>query len=368
MSDTGIHAAPRGRVRDSLVGYQAHYSEANKSPTRQFNNGKQWRDLMYSKNLKYSKYNKQTIIKANHMIKQAIHNTAEGIKAVEALTKHWDSQEKIEAHAAKKRRVKASAGAGERQPPASIAKALRDENRTEAFKWLDSINQEFDGLCELGVVEHGFSRRQLREMGITTNPIPFSICLTYKYDKDGSIDRYKSRFALAGHKGNMQQGIHFDKTYSSTPIQHTTKILQAIMVKHKLHRLAFDIKQAYCQADMPEGQQIAVRYPEGFRRYDDKTGEEQFLVLRKNLYGAPQAGRLWEKERNKVLMQVFSQQGWTIKRSRKDPCLFLITKGRIRTWILIWTDDVDMVGEDEAVLQEIYTIINKKWKSKTCGP
>ena len=93
------------------------------------------------------------------MIKQAIHNTAEGIKAVEALTKHWDSQEKIEAHAAKKRRVKASAGAGERQPPASIAKALRDENRTEAFKWLDSTNQEFDGLCELGVVEHGFSRR-----------------------------------------------------------------------------------------------------------------------------------------------------------------------------------------------------------------
>ena len=92
--------------------------------------------------------------------------------------------------------------AGEHQPPTSIAKALRDESRNEAFKWLDSINQEFDGLCELGVVEHGSSRRQLREMGIATNHIPFSICLTYKYDKDGSIDRYKSRFALAGHKGN----------------------------------------------------------------------------------------------------------------------------------------------------------------------
>ena len=39
MSDTGIHAAPRGRVRDSLVDYQAHYSEANESPTSQFNNG-----------------------------------------------------------------------------------------------------------------------------------------------------------------------------------------------------------------------------------------------------------------------------------------------------------------------------------------
>ena len=77
---------------------------------------------------------------------------------------------------------------------------------------------------------------------------------------------------------------------------------------------------------------------------------------------------MWEKERNKILMQVFSQQGWTIKRSRKDPCLFLITKGSIRTWILIWTDDVDMVGEDEAVLREIYTIINKQWESKIVDP
>ena len=39
MSDTGSHAAPRGRVRDSRVDYQAHYSEANESPTSQFNNG-----------------------------------------------------------------------------------------------------------------------------------------------------------------------------------------------------------------------------------------------------------------------------------------------------------------------------------------
>ena len=33
MSDTGFRGAPRGKVRDSLVDYQAHYSEANKSPT-----------------------------------------------------------------------------------------------------------------------------------------------------------------------------------------------------------------------------------------------------------------------------------------------------------------------------------------------
>ena len=39
MSDTGSRGAPRGKVRDSRVDYQAHYSEANESPTSQFNNG-----------------------------------------------------------------------------------------------------------------------------------------------------------------------------------------------------------------------------------------------------------------------------------------------------------------------------------------
>lgn len=337
--------------------------------------GKQWRDMMDEKNLKHSKHHKMRIIQTNHAIRQAVLNTMEGVRAVEHLIRHWNkmdsntaSNNTAEAHRAKKQRTKAADVAAERQPPKSIARALRDENREEAYKWLESINKEWDGLCELGVVEHGYSRRQLRDMGITTNPIPFSICLTYKYDKEGNIDRYKTRMALAGHRGNMQKGVHFEKTYASTPNQHTSKILQAIMVKYRLRRLTFDIKQAYCQAMMPDDQLIAVRYPEGFRRYDDQTGEELFMLLRRNLYGHPAAGRIWEKERNRVIMEVFNREGWTCKRSRKEPCLFLIKKENKRTWVSLWTDDADMIGDDNEILQQVYERINAQWECKLTDP
>ena len=107
--------------------------------------GQQWRQLMKQKNLKYKDKTKKQVIQANHMIMQAIHNTMEGIKAVQALTEHWDKQDLKEARAAqavKKRRVKATDTVGGKAPPRSIAKAIRDENRKEAYKWLESINKE----------------------------------------------------------------------------------------------------------------------------------------------------------------------------------------------------------------------------------
>lgn len=49
--------------------------------------------------------------------------------------------------------------------------------------------------------------------------------------------------------------------------------------------------------------------------------------IHQHLYGHPAAGRNWEKERNKEIMEMFNKDGWT--------------------WMLVWTDDCDLVGEDE---------------------
>ena len=74
------------------------------------------------------------------MIRESVLNTMEGIKAVEASTKYYQRKDRIEARQAKKK--KKTDNLTESQPPTSIMKAIRDENRTEAFKWLDSINKE----------------------------------------------------------------------------------------------------------------------------------------------------------------------------------------------------------------------------------
>ena len=228
------------------------------------------------------------------------------------------------AMAAKKKRRKAydHAHEGKPPPPSSIKNAIHHEDINEAMRWVGSLNTEWDGLNELGVFEHDFTLQMLTDRGVTNTPIPFSICLDYKYDMAGIISRYKSRFAMAGHPGNMQKGIHYDRTFAATPKDHTGCILQALLVKRKMRRRAWDIKQAYCHAKLDECEFLAVRYPPGFEHYHPVTGEPLYLLLVRNLYGHPAAGRNWEKERNIRVMQEFNKGLWRCKQCVKDPCLF----------------------------------------------
>ena len=78
-----------------------------------------------------------------------------------------------------------------------------------------------------------------------------------------------------------------------------------------MRRLAFDISITYCNAELPENQKIAIRYPNRLQRFKTIDGKRQelFMVLIRNLYGHPAAGRHWEKTRNKGLMDDFHNKG-----------------------------------------------------------
>jgi hypothetical protein len=268
-----------------------------------------------------------------------------------------------------KKKKQAKANAEGKVAPKTIQEAMTTLSEEESTQWAKSFYKEFDGLVKLGVFEHDLTRADLVSRGIVNanNPIPMSVVLCFKYDKDGNIDRYKTRMALAGHKGNMQKGVHFDKTYASTPDTHATRMLQAMVVKYGLYRAAFDIEQAYCQAGMPEDERVAVRYPAGFKRYDSE-GKELFMLLIRNLYGHPAGGRHWEKERNKVLMKEFSLDGYTIKAMVKEPCMFLVRKDKEVAYMLLHTDDADCAGSSEQFLTDIQDKVRKHWGIKSVDP
>ena len=258
-----------------------------------------------------------------------------------------------------------------------------------------------------GVFSHNWTHDDLRKAGITGKPVPCSIALTHKY-KDGLLEKLKTRICIAGHKGNVTKGIHYNEVFSPSPVQHTERLLQAMMVNLHLHNLTWDVKQAYTWATLPPGERIAVVYPEGFKRYD-KDGNELFLVLEKNLYGMPSAARGWGKCRDSFILSRFNQQGWKCRRSLMDPCLFVIdrysddgrepnskgqdAKGTVgtamhelngeplsirqeiedvtelppgvsRSWVLIHTDDCDAYGMSNDVLHEINNIMHEEWSTE----
>lgn len=268
-----------------------------------------------------------------------------------------------------KKKKEAKENAEGKVAPKTVQEALTTLPEDEMIRWSKSFAKEFDGLNKLGVFEHDLTREDLLKRGVCNamNPIPMSVVLCFKYDKDGKIDRYKTRMALAGHKGNMQKGVHYDKTYASCPDTHATRMLQAMVVKYGLIRSAFDIEQAYCQASMPENEQVAVRYPQGFTRRNSE-GEELFMLLVRNLYGHPSGGRHWEKERNAVLMKEFSTNGYHIKKCVKEPCMFLVRRGEEYAYMLLHTDDADCAGSSQAILEEIQSKIRTHWGIKAVNP
>ena len=82
----------------------------------------------------------------------------------------------------------------------------------------------------------------------------------------------------------MKKGVDYDEVFAPAPNQNTARTLTAMTVRTGLHRKAWDIKLAYCWADLPPGAQIALKYPNGFERYrrNGRVQEEEFIVLRKN--------------------------------------------------------------------------------------
>jgi len=142
------------------------------------------------------------------------------------------------------------------------------------------------------------------------------------------------------------------------------RILMATMCHENLHQLCYDIKMAYCWAELEAGDCICVEYPRGFERYGS-NGEKLYMILEKNLYGAPNAARNWSICRDEFIRKNFNENGWTCKRCTEDPCLFYITRQAQsptdrqkieRAWLLIHTDDVDSVGDTPEILQDIYKL------------
>jgi hypothetical protein len=250
--------------------------------------------------------------------------------------------------------------------PANTREALEHPHRGR--QWAKSMDEEINGLTRMGVLDHGYTLQDLHRMSITAPPVPLGLYHTHKHDKTGEINRLKTRAAVKGHRGNMRRGVHYFETFAPTPSEDTARVIQCLTLKHNLVRKCGDIEKAYCWAKVPPGELIALSYPEGYRKVNEH-GEELFMIMRKNLYGHPAAARAWTRERDTQLLKHFNQTGWTCTQSRMDPCLFTLTDQRgKKAWLLIHTDDCDGVGEDDQILDAIYSKINDIWSVKLTDP
>ena len=157
-------------------------------------------------------------------------------------------------------------------------------------------------------------------------------CYTIKLNRDGTIERFKSRFVVCGY--SQVQGKDYTEAFSATLRATSFRTLLATAAGEKLRLEHFDVTNAFTQSEIDAT--IFVEPPKGFDQEKGRDGRAKVLKLKKSLYGTKQASRLWqEKLAGKLVSLGFS-------RSKTDPCLFSRRDKQKGSVILIgvYVDDI----------------------------
>jgi hypothetical protein len=157
--------------------------------------------------------------------------------------------------------------------------------------------------------------------------------------KTNKISKHKARLNVNGSQ--QIYGLHYSDTFSPVVSWVTVHMFLLLSILMSWHIIQVDFVQAYLQA--PIERDIYMNLPKGITLTDGDT-KQKALLLKKNLYGQKQAGRVWYHHLKQGLIKIGFQQ------SSCDECLFY----RKNVYFLVYVDDGIFCSPDtNAVKQAI---------------
>ena len=195
--------------------------------------------------------------------------------------------------------------------PPSLKLALHPSNPDKQV-WLDSYKEEKGGLQDLEVFERINKKTylSLRRKGLIPKALPSMCVLCVKHDKDGKPDRAKSRIVVLG---NFEERMYSKSDRYAPVLKYSSlRLLTAKAVGDKRVLQQADCKNAFCNADLPEDEKMAIRPPLGDPGHDN----DEYWLLKKTLYGLRRSPKHWYNMFTDILKSM------NLQPSAHDPCLF----------------------------------------------
>jgi hypothetical protein len=156
---------------------------------------------------------------------------------------------------------------------------------------------------------------------------------------------YKWKARLNLHGGKQEYGVNYWETYAPVIGWTTIRLFLVLTLLNGWASRQVDFVLAYPQADIECPMYMEI--PRGFKFQGSR--KTHCLLLKKNLYGQKQAGRVWnEYLHNGLLARGFVQ-------SKVDMCLYY--RGKVA--MLIYTDDGIFVGPTSADIDEAIRILQQ---------
>lgn len=230
----------------------------------------------------------------------------------------------------------------DKQEPDTPEEAL---SGADAHLWKIAMDDEMKSLLEN-------KTWALEKTPSGVEPIPVKWTYKLKRDAAGNIERYKARLVAKGYK--QREGIDYNEVYAPVSKQTTLRVLLAEVAAQDLDLHQLDIKTAFLNGELEED--IYMVQPPGY----EQGGSDISCHLKKSLYGLKQAPRAWFTK----LKFELEEKG--LKSSEADPALFIMIKENMKTFVLVYVDDILIAGSQDNI-KEVKRILQDKFDVKDLG-
>jgi hypothetical protein len=175
-----------------------------------------------------------------------------------------------------------------------------------------------------------------------------------KFNAQGKVEKYKARLVAKGY--SQVEGIDFGEIFSPVAKLTSIRFLLSIVVAFDLEVEQMDVKTTFLHGDLEE--EIYMKQPEGFVV---KGKKELVCKLKKSLYGLKQSPRMWYQKFDTYIL------GLGFVRSRADHCVYSKQVGNHFIYVVLYVDDMLLVGNNMDVIKEVKSQLSSKFDMKDLG-
>nr|GEV13347.1 retrotransposon protein, putative, Ty1-copia subclass [Tanacetum cinerariifolium] len=175
-----------------------------------------------------------------------------------------------------------------------------------------------------------------------------------KTDMDGKVHIYKARLVAKGC--TQTYGVDYEETFSHVADIRAIRILIAIAAYYDYEIWQIDVKIAFFNGFLEE--EIYMEQPEGFI---DPNHHRKVCKLQRSIYGLKKASRSWNKRFDKEIKKFGFHQ------NIDEPCVYQKASGSNVIFLILYVDDIILIGNHIPSLQEVKTYLGKCFSMKDLG-
>nr|GEY99762.1 putative zinc finger, CCHC-type [Tanacetum cinerariifolium] len=233
---------------------------------------------------------------------------------------------------------------GDLNEPASYKAAMLD---SESIKWIDAMNAEIQSMIDNMVWV-------LVDLPPGCKIVKSKWIFKKKTDMDGIVHTYKALLVTKGYTQLYE--VDYEETFSPVADIRAIRILISIAAFYDYEIWQMDVKTTFLNGYLDED--IYIVQHEGFV---DLNHPRKVCKLQRSIYGRKQASRSWNKRFDEEIKRFGFAQ------NLDDPCVYQKASGSNVTFLILYVDDIIIMGNHIPSLQSVKDYLGKCFAMKDLG-